>query len=137
VVANHVLNDVRDMESPLYEFARVLGPAGCLVMLVLHPCFYGGRIERQLQAMSRPVEGYFAVRSVEQRFEVDGLVSPSLAAYWLRPLEDYTRALASAGFLISDMREPHPSSEQLAAEPWWQENFRRPMFLLITAVKGS
>lgn len=131
VVANHVLNDLPDLDEPFREFARVLKARGRLVFLVLHPCFYVPRAER---GSDRPADTYFTVRMGEQHFEVDGLVSPSPAAYWLRPLEAYVEALAGAGFHVVGMREPHPG-QQLLATSWWHENFKQPMFLLVTAVR--
>ena len=134
VVANHVFNEVQDINVPAREFARVLRTSGRLIILMLHPCFYDPRAGRQA-AVIRPVQEYFSVRAVEQHFEVDGLVSPSPAIWWMRPLEAYAQALTEAGFYLSGMQEPHPSLEQFTASSWWRENFPRPLFLLVTAVK--
>lgn len=133
VVVNHVLNDVPDIAAPVSEFARVLRPGGRLVILMLHPCFYGLRAERQSMRRHLAVQEYFAARPIEQHFEVDGLISPVPTRTWVRPLEAYTSALTSAGFHLTALSEPHPSPEQLAASQWWQENFPRPLFLLMTA----
>jgi SAM-dependent methyltransferase len=135
VVANHVLNDLSDITAPIREFARVLRPGGRLVALMLHPCFYGMRAERQTLRWTLPAEEYFSSRAIEQHFEVDGIVSPARAITRLRPLEVYTAALAGAGFCITALREPHPSVEQLHEDPWWASNFPRPLFLLLTAAK--
>ena len=43
VVANHLVNDLRDPAPAFREFARILRPGGRLVNLQLHPCFYDGR----------------------------------------------------------------------------------------------
>jgi SAM-dependent methyltransferase len=136
VVANHLLNDLPDVSGPVHELARVLRPGGRLVVLMLHPCFYGLRPERKEIGSQLPAADYFAPRIVEQRFVVDGLVSPDRAVNWVRPLEDYTQAITGSGLCITGMTEPHPSSAQLAESAWWRENFTRPVFLLITARKG-
>jgi hypothetical protein len=78
---------------------------------------------------------YFTRRAVDLPFEVDGLTSPVASTSWVRPLESYTEALADSGLAITHMTEPHPSDHQLASSQWWQENFPRPLFLLITAFK--
>ncbi len=135
IVANHVVNDLHDITTPVREFARVLTPSGRLVILMLHPCFYGIRAERQALRTNLPVSEYFTPRAIEQHFEVDGIVSPSRTIAWVRPLEDYTQALADAGFCITSLREPHPSAEQIRDSTWWRNNFPRPLFLLLTAVK--
>ena len=78
---------------------------------------------------------YFTRRAVEQPFEVDGLTSPAASTSWVRPLESYTEALAGSGLVITRLSEPHPSEQQVVSSKWWQENFPRPLFLLITALK--
>jgi hypothetical protein len=50
-----------------------------------------------------------------------------------RPLGHYTRALSSAGFVIEDLREPHPSAEVIAGWPRLAPAVRRPWSLLIRA----
>jgi SAM-dependent methyltransferase len=135
VVVNHVLNDLPDINRPLGELARVLRSGGRLAVLMLHPCFYGHRAERQAIKGTMPVTDYFSKRRIEQPFEVDGIVSPDAVINWVRPLEDYTRAITGNGLAITSVTEPHPSEEQVAASTWWQENFPRPLFLLITAAK--
>jgi len=135
VLANHLMNDLPDIAEPIQEFARVLRPTGHLVILMLHPCFYGLRAERQAIRKHPDVDEYFSPRVIQQHFEVDGIVSPVTTTSWLRPLECYTRTLTAAGFQLADLREPHPSQEQLATSAWWRNNFPRPLFLLLTAVK--
>ncbi|HYT39987.1 MAG TPA: class I SAM-dependent methyltransferase, partial [Acidimicrobiia bacterium] len=39
VVCNHSLNELRYPQTAFAEFARILKPGGCLVVLILHPCF--------------------------------------------------------------------------------------------------
>jgi len=136
-VANHVLNDLPDITGPVGELARVLRPGGRLVALMLHPCFYGHRAERQAIRRSLPVADYFAPRAIEQHFEVDGITSPAPTTTWVRPLEAYTEAITCSDLRITSLTEPHPSDAQLAASQWWRENFPRPLFLLITARKDA
>lgn len=135
VVANHLLNDLPEIVRPINEIARVLRPGGRFVALILHPCFYGDRAEQKVIDIG--VADYFTPRAVEQTFQVDGLESPFPSVSWVRPLEAYTRALTSAGLLIANLTEPHPTEAQVTASPWWQENFPAPLFVLFTAVKPT
>jgi SAM-dependent methyltransferase len=137
VVVNHLFNDLPDIAGPVRELARVLRPGGRLVTLMLHPCFYGHRAERQEIRRTLPVADYFAPRAIEQHFEVDGITSPGLTTSWVRPLEAYTKAITDSGLYISSLTEPHPSDAQLAASQWWRENFPRPLFLLVTAFRPA
>ena len=136
VVCNHLLNDLPAPEAAITEFSRVLKPTGRLVILMLHPCFYGFRVRGDNDSVRLPVSNYFTARHAEQLFDVAGILSPAPVRVYVRPLEYYFRALISAGFGITSLREPHPSNAQLEDE-WWQQKFAVPLFLLITAVKDE
>jgi hypothetical protein len=56
--------------------------------------------------------------------------------YWHRPLEDYVRALSTAGFCIRQMREPRPSLEAIARYPdKLAGRDEQPAFIVIEAVR--
>jgi hypothetical protein len=102
---------------------------------MLHPCFYGDRASRSDSKDQGPGLTYFSPRKISQRFNVDGIASPEEITSYHWPLEYYVRTLREAGLWITDLREPHHSAEQLRDDPWWQDNFPRPLFLLLTAQK--
>lgn len=130
VVCNHLMTDIRDPGPVLKEVGRVTKPGGRLVILMLHPCFYTANAERQNDQAVFPAELYFSTRTVTQQFRVAGITSPGTVSNTLRPLEQYTAALFGAGFVLTGLSEPHPSTQQLK-DPWWQQNFARPLFLLL------
>lgn len=136
VVCNHLLNDLQDISTPFREFARVTREGGRIVILMLHPCFYGAHAERSISHTYPTPDEYFHLRTIEQQFKVAGITSPAKVAMWFRPLEDYVSQLHESGFYITSLSEPHPSAEQLAADSWWHDNFVRPLFMLIVAKKG-
>ena len=43
------------------------------------------------------------------------------------------RSGSSAGFVITDLREPHPADERLQHDPWWRDAFLAALFILPTA----
>ncbi|MFI0354913.1 class I SAM-dependent methyltransferase [Actinomadura sp. 9N407] len=132
VVCNHLFSHLRDPSDAIREFGRVLKSGGRLVILTLHPCFYTFDAERGATD-AVPAARYFAPRGIDQRFMVDGLESPAEITSWLRPLEFYSGTLRDAGFVIADLREPHPSAEQLRDDPWWREGFPIALFMLLIA----
>lgn len=133
VVSSHVLNDIPDLDAAIREFARVLRSSGRLVILLLHPCFYTAQAERVPNAPPFPADEYFSQRVVRQPFKIAGITSPAKTVSYVYPLEFYTETLCNSGFAITRLTEPHPSPELAKASPWWKDNFRRALFLLITA----
>lgn len=137
VVCNHLINDLKEISAPFREFARVTREGGRIVILMLHPCFYGAHAERSKNRTYPTPAEYFQLRTIEQQFEVAGVTSPAKVAMWFRPLEDYVSQLHESGFHITSLSEPHPSIDQLTTDSWWRDNFVRPLFMLIVAKKDS
>lgn len=131
LVANRIPHALSDPGRRFHEYARVLRPTGRLVLLSLHPCFYTNRAERTGNT-PLPPDQYFNPRTVVQHFDVAGLTSPAPSVQRFHSLSDYLTMLTTANFAVTDVREPHPTGA-LAQDPWWQEHFKRPLFLLLEA----
>ncbi|WP_051162667.1 class I SAM-dependent methyltransferase [Nocardia brevicatena] len=134
VVANRLPHGVAAPERRFREFSRVLTDSGRLVILGMHPCFYASRTDRA-RGVGPSADSYFRVRTVEQHFTVDGLVSPAPSWQQFHSLEAYITMITDAGFTVSALREPHPTERQRSSDPWWNENFTRPMFLLLECLR--
>src|ERR671934_84766 len=112
VVSFNSLMDMDDAAGAVREAARVLEPAGR---------FCGDEPDAPF-VFQRP---YFERRDTHERFERAGLAMTFHSR--LRPLEDYTRALEDAGFLLDALREP--------ADPGDDEQWKRiPNFLYLRAL---
>jgi SAM-dependent methyltransferase len=133
IVANHLMNDLKDPGIAIGEFARVLRSGGRLIILMLHPCFYNKHTERNQSTNGLIASSYFEPRSIEQNFEVDGITSPAANTAWFHPLEYYTEQLRESKFSICSLTEPHPSSDQVESDSWWSKGFTRPLFMLVFA----
>ncbi|MBF6172323.1 class I SAM-dependent methyltransferase [Nocardia blacklockiae] len=134
VVANRLPNGIAEPQRRFEEFARVLRPSGRLLLLGMHPCFYVARAERRSGGSGLAAADYFGGRTVEQRFDVAGKQSPAASVQRLYSLEAYTGMITAAGFAITRLLEPHPTDEQRRRDAWWDENFARPLFLLLECV---
>ena len=110
----------------------VLG--GSFVFSVEHPVFtalaaqdwyYGEHGER----LHWPVDQYQDEGLRQARFLDHDVVK------YHRIVATYVNTLIDSNFTIMRLSEPQPSQELLDKHPDWQDETRRPMFLLITAVK--
>lgn len=52
-----------------------------------------------------------------------------------RTVTTYVNTLLDCGFRLAKLCEPHPMPTLLETHPEWQEELRRPMFLLLAAIK--
>lgn len=132
VVAYNSLMDVADLAGTVAEMARVLTPRGRVCASITHPCTDTGRFERTGEAATLTLQSpYFGTRPFEASVERDGLAMTFRG--WERPLQDYVGAMAGAGLLVDQLREPAPAGatpEHLERGRWF------PMFLHLRAVKS-
>lgn len=139
------LQNIKELNGTLKEANRVLAKGGKLVIVLNHPCF------RIPQASSWGFDGatkiqYRRVDKYGRPFTADidmmpGAKSPGAKIYtksFHRPLQDYFKALAGAGFCIVGLEEwiSHKQSEsgpRAKAEDAARKEF--PLFLAIVARK--
>ncbi len=128
-VAFMSLQDVDRMETAVREVARALTVGSPFVVAITHPLNTAGQFKAGGEEGSRPfvIEGsWFERRPLADTCERGGFTMTFHSEH--RPLQDYTDALANAGFLIERIREV---GEPDPADKW----HRIPLFLHILAVK--
>ena len=76
-----------------------------------------------------PVDDYFR----EGRRQTSWLAEA--VTKYHRTVSTYVDTLLDAGFRIARLVEPVPSEQALATHPEWADEVRRPMFLILSAVK--
>jgi ubiquinone/menaquinone biosynthesis C-methylase UbiE len=129
-IAYNSLMDFDDMPTALQEIARVLEVDGHLCICMPHPFLEAGSFENaSTDAAYRLTKSYLGSRTFDSIEERDGLSMHFTG--WSRSLEEYVAALATAGYVIEDLREPVPESRNGRYERW----HRYPMFLNLRACK--
>jgi SAM-dependent methyltransferase len=127
------LQDVQDLDGALREAARVLEPGGHFCMAIVHPINSAGVFEGAEATSVFTIEGSYLDQSYyADELSRDGLELTMVSVH--RPLQDYTEALAAAGFLIERLREVRVPDEAIKVprSRRWQ---RLPLFLHLRAVK--
>ena len=127
VVSFMALMDMDDMARAVAEMARVLEPGGRVVASVVHPINSAGRFRsREEDDAPFVIESYLDRRRYADWLERDGLEMTFHSHHFT--VEDYSRALEAAGFLIERIREGYEDDN-----PRWR---RVPLFLRFEAVKA-
>jgi 2-polyprenyl-3-methyl-5-hydroxy-6-metoxy-1,4-benzoquinol methylase len=131
ILSHQTINEIPDPEKAFKEFSRILKRGGKLVCLFLHPCF-----EIQPQKNISLAATYFQKTKIKKEYYlVSGIKSPSPYFYLHLPLSEWIEILTKNGFIINEIKEPHPPLKILKKDKWWKENFKKPLFILIKAVK--
>lgn len=123
VLSHQTINEIKNPGKAFREFSRILKKEGRLICLFLHPCFN-----------SQPEKYFSAGRIKKSHYLVSGIKSPSAYFYLHLPLSEWSKLLAKNGFIIKKIEEPRPSP-QLLKKKWWKDNFKKPLFILIEAIK--
>jgi len=134
VVAFMCLHDMDQMAGAISEAGRVLAPGGRLAFAVVHPINSAGD---------------FAGKEPDAPFVITGSYLDSHPADWTadsggirvdfhsehHSLEEYATAVASAGLLIEQIREPKATPELLAITPAAARFLRMPVVLHMLALR--
>lgn len=104
---------VQDMDEPerfFTEAARVLMPGGRVHLAIVHPLNSGGYFEEMENGLAFVLrEPYLERRTVVDEIERSGLRMSFASEH--RPMEQYSRWLERAGFVIERLREPTSPEE--------------------------
>lgn len=134
VISSLALHYVEHFDIVCQKVYHCLVPEGTFVLSVEHPIFtaraeqdwyYGPHNER----LHWPVDHYQDEGPRQARFLDHDVLK------YHRTVATQLNALIGAGFTIAKLSEPHPTQELLEKYPGWRDETRRPMFLLIAAIK--
>jgi SAM-dependent methyltransferase len=136
VLSSLALHYVERFDIVCRKVHHCLEPGGTFVLSVEHPIFtalaaqdwyYGQYGER----MHWPVDHYQDEGPRQARFLDHEVVK------YHRTVATYVNTLLDSGFTITRLFEPQPTQELLDRHSEWQDETRRPMFLLIAAVRNE
>jgi len=136
VLSSLALHYIEHLDTVCRKVHHSLVPGGTFIFSVEHPIFtalaaqdwyYGQHGER----LHWPVDHY-----QEEGPRLARFLNHDVLKYH-RTVATYVNTLLGAGFNITRLSEPAPTQAMLDAEPEMQDETRRPMFLLIAAVKNE
>ena len=130
-LAFHYLESFEDLCRKIYGG---LTRHGNFVFSVEHPVFtaYGSQdwyYNEQGERLHWPVDRYFAEGKRTARFLGEEVIK------YHKTLTTYVRGVIGAGFEITDLVEPEPEGTFLETIPDMKDEVRRPMMLIVAAVK--
>ena len=132
-VSNFLIIELPDPAVAIAETARVLKPGGRFLFEIVHPfCF----TDNAGQTSGQRVTDYFTSQYFEEKFVVDGRISPLKSIRYHHPLSLYTQALTQHGFHITALEEPQPALDTPSDHPI-REILKEPWFMIVEAVKAA
>ncbi|TMW70896.1 class I SAM-dependent methyltransferase [Alteribacter natronophilus] len=134
IISSLAFHYVRDFRQLCHSLYKALKPGGTLVFSVEHPIFTS-RAEQDWfysedgRRLHWPVDRYQEEGERRTNFLAEDVVK------YHRTVSTYIESLLQAGFLIRSVKEPAPSQERILENSEWQDEARRPMFLIVSAAK--
>lgn len=135
VISSLALHYVEHFEIVCRKIHHCLVSGGTFILSVEHPVFtalaaqdwyYGSEGER----LHWPVDDYQKEGLRQSRFLDNDVIK------YHRTIATYVNALIDSGFSLMKLSEPQPTQETLDKYPEMRDETRRPIFLLISAVKN-
>lgn len=137
------LQNIKEMSETLKEAARVLVSSGKLILVLNHPCFRIPKesswgFDEKENVQYRRLDSYNSSSSAEMDMNPGQKTDKVKTTSFHKPLQDYFKALSSAGFVVTGLEEwiSHKKSEEgprSQAEDTARKEF--PLFLTIVAQK--
>lgn len=133
VLSSLAFHYVKDFDTLVQKIAQWLIPGGAFVFSVEHPVFtaYGSQdwyYDENGNILHFPLDRYFYEGQRDAVFLGEHVVK------YHRTLTSYVGALFQNGFSLVDLKEPMPPAEMMDL-PGMRDEMRRPMMLLLSAVK--
>ncbi len=134
------IQNMDPIEPVFQEIKRVLKPGGSFLLVMNHPCFRiprqsGWGIDEKRKLQYRRIDSYLSPQKIPIRMH-PGADPKTMTISFHRPLENYFKALAGAGFCVENLEEWSSHRQSLAGKTKKMEDRARdeiPLFLMISA----
>ena len=134
VISSLALHYVESFEVIAQKVSRFLRPGGSFVFSAEHPVFtaYGTQdwlYDAQGKIVCFPVDNYYYEGRRVAHFLGEEVVK------YHKTLTTYLNGLLTSGFELKNIVEPQPPQRLLDTVPGMRDEMRRPMMLIVSAVK--
>lgn len=133
------VQDMADVPAVLAGAFQLLRPGGRMVFSVPHPCTDTPYREWDRDLLGRKrslkLDRYFEAGPGTCLWNMPRLEYPWQTPHWRHTLEQWSRMIGGAGFLVAGLAEPRPSAEQVRRRPELEDCSRLPYFLVFDLVK--
>jgi ubiquinone/menaquinone biosynthesis C-methylase UbiE len=135
VISSLALHYVARLDLVCQKIHRCLVVGGAVVVSVEHPMFTALAAQQWCcglngERLHWPLDQYQEEGPRQTQWLADDVVK------YHRTIATYVNTLIHSGFRISQLSEPQPAPEMLIEQPGLKDDCRRPLFLLIGAIKG-
>lgn len=136
VISSLAFHYIESFDEMAKKINRLLSANGAFIFSVEHPVFtaYGSQQwhnDAEGNPMHWPVDRYF-----EEGRRTAIFLGETMTKYH-KTLTTYINELLRNGFAIKELIEPTPQEKHLHSIPGMKDELRRPMFLIISAVKSN
>lgn len=132
IFSSLALHYVEDLNATFHKASKLLKSKGYFCYSVEHPIFTSNSSQdwhyQNGEIQHWPLDNYFHEGLRKTEFLGSEVVK------YHRTLETHITTLLAQGFEIRSVSEPKPSNEMIE-KMGWQDELRRPMMLIITAMK--
>jgi len=141
VVACMSLHDMADPGAVLRSACQVLKPGGRMVFAGPHPSTDTPVREWELNEDGTrgalKINDYFESGPAVLHWGMKRLIYHWDAPYWRHTLAEWSALIAQAGFLIRQVYEPRPTTEQVKQNPHLEDAYRLPYALMFDLVRPA
>jgi 2-polyprenyl-3-methyl-5-hydroxy-6-metoxy-1,4-benzoquinol methylase len=139
VTAAFSIGDMPDAAAVFRAAHRVLRHGGRMALSDAHPCtdpaYREWEIDEHGRKRALKIDRYFDAGPAFCLWNMARLKYRWNSPIWRRTIEEFSTAIAEAGFLITRIREPRSTPEQVARNPNLEDCFRLPYILVFELVK--